>query len=224
MDARNFLYSSDYEMPALVWEYSGSINDIAAYNTKSVTIAHKLPFTPLLIGVWSDNANFNPSYDIANFIGQGSLYGDLQLNQCGADSTNVVVEGYNATANSKNLYFRLLAFAPPDYDGETPNIYDTTNFMFSTDYNYPKIVKSGVVSCAEGEWKLIEHGLGYVPQAKTWGPDAYGRITPLYRMESPDWISGTSGPLIDTTNLGIKAHYAGSYYYHIYGDSSDANS
>lgn len=224
MDARNFLYSSDYQMPALVWESSGSITDIGAYSLKSVAIKHGLPFIPLLIGVWSGNSDFNPSYDIANYLGSATLNGNLQLNQCAASGTYVTVEGYNATSSPQTLYYRLMAFAPPDYEGETPNIYDTTNFMFSTDYSYPKIVKAGVVTLAADSSTNIQHGLGYIPQAKCWGVNSDGRITPLYRIQSPNWISGTYGPLIDANKLTLGGHYPGKYYYHIYGDSADVDS
>lgn len=224
MDARNFLQSSDYPMPALVWENSGNISGIGSYSTKGVTINHKLPFVPLLIGVWSDNSNFNPSYDISNFLGAANINGDLQLNACRADNIKVYVEGYNATGSTKTLYFRLLAFAPPDYDGEVPNLYDTTNFMLSTGFNYPKIVSQDRFTLSGGATKTIQHGLGYLPQCKVWGPDSAGGITPLYRMNSPSNMGGSYGPLVDTNSLTIKGQYAGTYYFHIYGDSADVNS
>lgn len=224
MNPRNFVYSSDYPMPALVWEYSGSITNIGSYSLKSVNITHNLPFIPLLIGMWSENSNFNPAYDIANYIGPANLNGNLQLNQCGADSTKVVVEGSNMTGSTKSLYFKLLAFAPPDYAGEVPNIYDTTNFMFNTDYNYPLIVKSGTAALSAGGSTTVQHGLGYVPQAKVWGPDTNGRITQLFRINSPNWVDGTYGPLIDADKLTIRSRNAGTCYYHIYGGDSNVDS
>ena len=218
MDTRDFLFSSDCEMPALVWEYSGSITNIDSYSTKSVTIRHNLPFIPLLIGIWSTNPNFTPCLDISNYIGSG-IGNDMQLNACGADATNVFVEGFNEASSSKNLYFKLLAFAPPDYTEETPNLLDSTNFMFNSDYNYPKIVKSGAISISASNSEAISHGLGYTPQSKVWGPDSSGRITPLYRMFAPS-IIGTYGPTINNQSLTIAAQYTGKYYYHIYGDEA----
>lgn len=224
MDAKHFLYSSDYQMPALVWSDYGSLTAIPAYGTKSVTMTHNLPFVPLLLGVWSENSDFNPAYDISNFIGPADINGNLELNACGANSLNVLVEAYNGANTPKTLYFKLIAFAPPDYDGDLPNIYDTTNFMFNTDYNYPKIVKSGVVTLNSGSSTTINHNLGYVPQAKVWGADQNGRITPLYRKNMSPSLGGDDGPLIDKNNLVIKAGSSGKYYYHIYGDSADVDS
>ena len=220
MDVRDFLFSSDYPMPVLVWEKSGSISSIGSYATKAVTINHGLPFTPLLIGVWADNSNFNPSYDIANYLGPANVNGNLELNNCTANSSAVKVEGYNGTGSSKTLYYKLLAFAPPDYDGEMPSLYDNTNFMLSTDFNYPKIVKSGVVQLSAGGSTTIQHGLGYIPQCKVWGPDDSGNQEALYRMNGPNWMNGTYGPLIDSDKLTIKGQYAGKYYYYIFGDEA----
>ena len=216
-DPRNFLFNSDYPMPALVWEYSGSITDVGSFATKSVTITHNLGFTPLLIGVWSVNSDLNPSYDIANYIGTEFFGQTIQLNACGANSTDVLVEAFNASSDSKSIYFRLLAFQPPEYTGDTPNVTDTTKFQFSTDYNYPKIINQGSIDLAAGATSSIEHKLGYIPQARVWGPDYNGRITPLYRIRSP---RGTYGPVITSNDLSITGQYAGKYYYQIYGDEA----
>lgn len=218
-DARNLLFSTDYPMPVLAWEHSGSIADVGAVGTKSITIEHGLRFTPLLIGVWSTSSDFSPAYDIANYLGGGVINGqDMQLNQCGADDTNVYVEAFNASSSTKSLFFRLLAYAPPDYDGEVPNISDTTNFQFSTEYNYPKIVKAGSVTIDAGDSAGITHELGYIPQAKVWGPDAYGHLASTHFMRSPAYMNGNYGPVINADALFIVAGYSGKYYYHIYGD------
>lgn len=219
-DVRNFLFTSDYPMPAIAWDFIGVILNVGPYGTGYVNVAHNLPFTPLLIGVWSTNDKFEPSYDIANYIGDGVLNQDIQLNACGANSTDVYVEAFNMSTTTKSLYFRLLAFAPPDYTGEVPNVPDSTNFHFSTDYNYPKIIKSGSVTINAGDTAGISHDLGYIPQVKVWGPDANGRLGSTYLMRSPAYMNGNYGPVITSNALFIGAQYSGTYYYHIYGDEA----
>ena len=102
-DVRNFLFTTDYPMPSVVWKYEGSIENVGSVSTKSITIPHNLGFTPLLLGAWSTNSDFNPSYDISNYIGAGVLQPDMQLNECGADNTNVVVEAFNGSSETKTL-------------------------------------------------------------------------------------------------------------------------
>ena len=219
-DPRHFLFSSDYPMPVLVWEYkNGVIAGVGSYQNRSVTINHGLGFTPLLIGVWSTNSNFNPSFDICNYIGTGAFNQDIQLNACCADNTSVFVEAFNLSTGVKDLYFRLMAYAPPDWTGNTPKVGDTTHFELSTDYNYPKIVKSGVVDITSGQTQDIEHNLGYIPQVKVWGVDLVydPKITPMHRVVAQ---VGSFGPIVDSTKLSITANSTGKYYYHIYGDES----
>lgn len=222
MDARNFLLSTDYPMPVICWEKSGSVSNISAYAIKSTTVAHGLPFTPLIIGIWSESSNFTPCYDISNNMGEASLNGNLTLNAIGANSTNVLVEAYNGASSKKTLYFKLWAFVPPDYVDEVPNIYDTTSFQLSTDYNYPKIIQQGTVDIAKNTTATIPHELGYVPQAKVWGPDMIysNRVGFLQRIVRPSSAGGNYGPYINSNNLYIRNNgtAAGKFYYMIFGD------
>ena len=219
-DARKFLFTSDYPMPYIVWKYEGSIDNVSAIGTKSVTIPHKLKFIPLLMGAWSTDSDFEPSYDIANYLGGSVLALDMQLNECSADSTNVYIEAFNGSSSAKTLYFRLVAFAPANYQGSFPVSSDATKFQFSTDYNYPKIFKEGVININAGDTGTVTHNLKYVPQVRVWGPNYNGRVSTLYRMDSPDDISGIYGPTIDANDLKIKAQYSGDYHYKIFGDEA----
>ena len=219
-DVRNFLFTTDYPMPSVVWKYEGSIENVGSVSTKSITIPHNLGFTPLLLGAWSTNSDFNPSYDISNYIGAGVLQPDMQLNECGADNTNVVVEAFNGSSETKTLYFSLVAFVPSTYRGSTPVVSDTTKYQFSSSYNYPKIVKEGVVNINAGSIATIPHKLGYIPQVKVWGPNTNGRLSSVYYMDSPASLSGAYGPQIDENNLKIQAQYSGDYHYKIYGDEA----
>lgn len=227
MDPRHFLLSSDYGMPVLVWEYEDYWN-VGSYNQRTVAVAHKLPFRPLLVGQWAISNTFNPSMDISMETYMPSfnpIDGNVINAHVGADSTNLILDLYNGTDSSKQLWFRLWAYAPPDYTGEVPNLYDKTNFMLSTDFNYPKIVKAGAVNLAYKGSTTILHGLGYIPQCKVWQMKN-GVIGPVYALFDYDQTGNKGGPSLTTTALTIRNldldsdDSSKTYYYHIYGDEA----
>lgn len=216
-DARHFLVTSDHPTPAIVWKYEGSIANIPGIDMKSTTVTHNLGFTPLIMGLWSDNSGFNPAYDISNAYGNPDYSnGFLQLNECGTDTTTVHISGYNSSTSTKTLYFKLFAYAPPDYNGSVPSVGDVTHFVLNSDNNTPKIIKEGYVDLQSNQSTTIAHNLGYTPQAKVWGIDYYGKTSEMDRFYNNTYNRGAD---VDSTNLTIRAFYTGRYYYHIYGDS-----
>lgn len=225
MDARNFLFSSDYPMPALCWEYEDYWN-VGANATRTVTVAHGLPFKPLLVGQWALKESFAPCQDIntTNFLPvYDPINGEVVSAFVSANGTNLILDLQNFSATSSRYYFRIWGYAPPDYADEVPNIYDTTGFQFSTDFNYPKIVKEGTVSVAYKSTATIDHGLGYIPQVRVW-EEVGGKVQPCTAY----WEDGKKGgPIVTNKSLIIRNYVAGNssgstrkYYYHIYGDES----
>lgn len=225
MDARNFLFSSDYPMPVLVWQFEDYYT-VDAYATRTVTIAHKLPFKPLLVGIWSTRASFEPSQDIGTQIWLpyfNPVDGISISAYISADATNVTIDMQNFDSTQTKYNFRLWAYAPPDYTGEYPNIYDNTNFQLSTDFNYPKIVQQGKVQLSYKASATIDHGLGYIPQCKVW-QEKDGKIGPVYALWDYSQSGNRGGPKLTTSSLIIRNldldgdEKTKTYYYHIYGD------
>lgn len=225
MDARNFLFSSDYPMPVLVWQYEDYWN-VGAYNTRTVTVPHGLPFKPLLVGYWSTKSNYQPSQDIGTFTWMpyfNPVDGIAISAYVSADANNLILDMQNFDSTQTKFYFRIWAYAPPDYTGEYPNIYDNTNFQLSTDFNYPKIVKQGKVQLAYKASATIDHGLGYIPQCKVW-QEKNGKIGPVYALWDYDQSGNRGGPKLTTSSLIIRNldldgdSKNKTYYYHIYGD------
>lgn len=229
MDPRNFIYTSDYPTPAIVWKLETMISKTSS---GTVSIPHNLPFTPLLMGIWSTSSSFNPSYDIANVYGDFDYTGGFtMLNRCDADATNVNLWILNVGGANNDVYFKLFAYAPPDYEGEVPSVDDNTKFILNTDYVVPKIVKQGYVEhTIEGSTEdfSIYHNLGYIPQARIWGagPNYIGSGSCIEPMRSQYWEDKRRdiGTEVDDTHILIHTEYTGKYYYHIYGDSIDVGS
>lgn len=227
-DPRHFLISTDYPMPVIV--YQGSSNtSVPSYEIKTVTIKHNLGFVPLLMGQWSTNSNFQPSQDLANEIDWQYMYdGSNDMVSCffDSDSTNIYVDAQNMSSSSKTFYWRIFAYAPPDYTGETPNVTDTTHFIFNSEFNYPKIAFQGVTgNVSYGSETTISHNLGYVPQVRIWQQEN-GRVRPCFGIYSPDLSGNRGGPRVTSSSLIIKNlsldsnNYTRKYYYHIYGDAA----
>lgn len=194
------LYNSHYPVPWIIWKraYSVSVAGNGAMITQSIT--HGLPFMPLLIGQWSTNPNFSPSYDISVTIPGGGSGGQPETYVgVSATATTVDFQILNNSTSSRTYYFRLMAFAPPNYANDVTPVEYSSPFRFNSKYRYQQLYLSGSASAGA----TITHGLGYLPQAKVWA------ISSVRVMPSPGIL---------TTNLLRCAADSSDYYYHIYKD------
>ena len=231
-DPRKFMLTSDYPIPILVWKTETSLAvPVGAYfNAAHKSIAHGLPFTPWIIGQWSTNSNFQPAYDLANdmpiFTGTRP---DLHI-LIGADSTYIRISAEHTASSAKTFYFRIFAFLPPDYTGDWDNfLSDSTKFTLDSEYNYPKLFKSGSLTVPDNTTKTVDHGLGYLPQVRAWrwsntSPfDDYSIdwniLIPVTSATQPDGLLGIS-VTTSTVKFGAANQYGGSidYRYMIFGD------
>lgn len=214
-DPRHFLISSDYQIPAVVAKWQGSIN-VAAYDWKDTTIAHNLPFTPLIVGQWSLNSNFSPAYDIST---QNGYFVGVSFNQVvGSNSSDLVFRLDNGHSTQKTFYYRLLAFSPQDYSGDVPYVDDNSDFKLNSDILQPKIFKYGSANLTGGNYS-VTHNLGYLPQVRVWVYDSVNNVTaPVVNSHYEDG-SNTFGVGIDTSKMTLYGGLSGDkIYYHIYAD------
>ena len=202
MASTNLLVNSHYKMPWIVWKREYTVSIPASTGCTTVSFPHGLPFTPLLIGSWSNRANFQPSYDLTVDVPGGSTGGQVPLVcQLSADATNVNIMAMNNVDPSPACYLRLMAFAPPDYQGEVTPVDYSSPFRYNSKYRYQKIFMAGRAT------KEVIHGLGYVPQARVW----FSSLSDLnYATPGMADISTQSLSVPDSPNL--------PFYYHIYLD------
>jgi hypothetical protein len=184
------------------------------------------------MGSWSTNNNFQPSYDLAMNI--PNYAGSMPILRCdvGSDSQYIYFNlDNNQTSGDVTFYFRLTAFAPPEYTGDIAPIGVADDLVFNTDYNYFKLIKQpvGPVRVAGGSSTTIAHNLGYIPQCRVWRQaqlyindnfdSAPAYIADLANVDNGGKLLGSS---IDSNNLRLSANtdFAGdaSFYYQIYGD------
>ena len=216
-DARKFILNSDYSTPAFVAKWEGSYT-ISANGYLDPSFNHNLPFTPLVVGQWSLNPNFQPAYDIST---QNGWFVGVQFNQvAGSTSSKIVFKLTNDYGSSRTYYYRLFSFAPSDYDGDIPAIEDATNFRLNSDFNYPKLYAYGHSNLTTADF-IVNHNLGYIPQARVWIYDSLNEcLAPVVNVHYQDG-SYTSGVIIDTSRLTYKGGQSGDQiYYHIYADEA----
>lgn len=231
-DPRKFLLNSDYPTPFLVWSMTTTLTvPVGAYfNAASKSVAHGLPFTPMIIGQWSTNANFSPAYDLSNdmpiFTGTRPDLSAL----VGADSTHIRITAEHTQNQSVVYYFRIFAFLPPDYDGTWTNVLDdNTDFKLSTDFNYPKVVASGTVSVPDNQETSLYHNLGYIPQVRAWRQittspfddyqTTWNILVPVVNNQTPNGLLGVSADnqVVKFGNKG-QSGVAMTYKYLVFGD------
>lgn len=185
-------------MPWIVWSRTYSITVPSGGYIADQTLAHGLPFIPLLLGQWSTSSTFNPSYDLGIQIPGGSTGGQPEtMCAVNADSTSIHFTIINNASTARTFYFKLMAFAPPGYIGEVTLVEYSSPFRFNSHYRYQQIYMQGQAS------GTVNHNLGYLPQAKVW-TIAGGRIAPF------------DGIITPTT---LRCTYDGQFYYHIYKDA-----
>lgn len=198
--SNNLLVNTHYKLPWIIWkaEYSFSV---PSGDWKRVEFAHNLPFIPLLLGQWSMNPDFAPSYDLGVDTPGGATGGQVPYScLVSANSTHITaVADNNGSSSAQNFYLRLMAFAPPDYTGEVNPADYTSKFRYNSKYRYQKIYMAGRANANQ----ILTHNLGYIPQAKLWSI-TNNTVRPAY------------GIITDTT---LKTDSDQPYYYHIYKDA-----
>jgi hypothetical protein len=163
-DARNFIFSSDYPLPTyakvITYQMAVSVGDTKA------EVETGLDFTPLTMGVWSTTQDFSVSYDIT----LGSFVDDISYLEVSARGSKII---FDVSANAaRTVYFKIYCMIPPDSNESFPPVADSSNFMFSTDYNYLQIAKAGRVFTKDQPVGIndivIYHNLGYIPKFRVW--------------------------------------------------------
>lgn len=226
-DPRRFITNTDYPMPFLVYSTTATRSVGGTTYSDYFSFAHGLPFTPLLIGQWSTNANFQPCYDIAleypNFSGGQPPVAIV----VGADDTSIHISLSNNTGSDVTFYFRLTAFAPPSYTGSVNSVDDNSPFKYNSDFNYMKIVEANEITVPANSARTINHGLGYIPQVRVWNRyEAYmggATRTITTAMMTNLNENGLLGARVTDQILELGSYSTFGavdrrFYYHIYAD------
>lgn len=165
-DVRHFAYSSDYTLPCFVYKVEDSVTNTAGTILGGCKkFRHNLPFTPILVGVWSTSGDFSTSYNIGE---ERFLQGDGNGFVAFADDTYVYVKGIVSNDQPTTFFYKLYSYCPVDYSGEVEPINDVSTFNFDTDYVYLQVLAEGKVLANGSKTHEIDHNLGYLPIFKIW--------------------------------------------------------
>lgn len=196
----NLLVNSHYPTPWIIYKTNYSITVPAKTTRRDVAVPHGLPFRPLLVGQWSDNPNFSPSYDISLGYTQRSQSDRFEIVVLvESDETNLYFFVLNNTTSSKTVNLRLMGFAPPEYTGEVTPVEYFSKFRYNSHYRYQQLYMAGFATAD------VSHNLGYIPQARVWDV-IDGRC------------SAGSGTLTNSTLHSDNSDFSEGFYYHIYRD------
>lgn len=225
MAIKDFVYDSDYLMDYIVWKYEGTLQ--IGSSIEKYRIPHGLPYTPLVTGIWSKT----PDFAVTNEMDWGGGVVEGAIMAVAAKGGDVIIYG-GFTKEPMTVYFRIIGFRDPSFDGNVEAISIRNDFRKNTDFNYPKIHLAGVINT---DGATIYHNLGYIPQIRAWGrdamPDFAGEsdiIMPAryaqYRLvndQTPHYIESKSG--IEITNQTAIFHadvqLSPPFYYFIFGDN-----
>lgn len=220
---RRFIFNSDFPIDHVIY-----IQEIEVpFSFVGVKITHNLNFTPLLLGIFSTD-DWRSSMPIDTPVISGESTGSIQVKATSKDITLV-----NYFRSSEPAKVRLFGLAPSDKDVDVA-IPSTrySNFNFNTDFNYSKLVKSGVyeVKWNSGENILYEHNLGYIPEVEVWQENSEGEIKKFINTYDPNGVNysslGSRVVYIKITDEKIVIHTDGEnqdikkIHFRIYGDQN----
>lgn len=178
-NARKTLINSDYPLDKLILVTS---QPITISGGSDVSIAHGMPFTPLVWFQWSYTSDFAIAYEdnTGDFpSGNISYYFRLRIT-IEADATNITFRG-NGTIGSTTVYVRVVAFQPSNYNLDlsgTESLGD--DFVVNSDYNYMKLVEANRSALiTSGSTLTIPHTVGVRPYALMWVESTLGTIYPV---------------------------------------------
>lgn len=223
-DTRRFLLNTEYPVDKIVYLKEGSFIASGASNGPESasfhSFQHGLPFTPLLDGNWSFDADFTRTFELFHPLA-GFLPG-RQFMRCYADATKVEFDFRNWSMTNRpdfRVYYRVYGFMPPDVSMETatdPTSSQSSNkFIFNTEQNYSKLFITGSIVIGSDGRGVINHNLGYLPQVDLWEVSD-GQI---YKMSVGYGVRVTESQLIfEPPSSGFFGPMTGKFYYRIYAD------
>lgn len=156
----NFILNSDYPMDKIVLLDERFMDS----DTSQAEFAHGFNTAPLCFGVWSTEEDFSSPHAITGT--QADVYGGTA--EVYADETNVYL--LNATFDTTTfrtlpIYVRTYAFLPESSQDEATFTSSLAErFIFNSDYNYLKLVKSLETTYNTRYY----HGLGKTPIVLAW--------------------------------------------------------
>ena len=219
--AKKMLLSSDYPLDKVVYLHTDS-HDVTSGD---YTVAHGLPFTPLIKVVWSTSPTFATTYG----VGDGPLSTNPsfpflpQLVSAYADSSDIGLT-FGNPGSVTNVYLRFYGFMPSDVDVDASFTSASGDlFAFNTDYNYTKLYLAGVTasSTVAGSTESVTHDLGYYPQTEVWYTKG-GKMYCLAQNTLLDNSPVSESVEITTTSITMKRDVllSGSetFHYRIYVD------
>lgn len=188
-NATKFLQNSDYPFDKVVYVGGGDYM-VNASSNGTATLAHGLPFTPLVSGNWSLTSDFSVTYEYGSGVFPSSNPGyvfDTSTNIY-ADGTNIYFSTDNVSASQIHVYVRAFALQPTTDDSAiTPLSGAGSAYRLNTTYNNSKLFTSGYVDLPDGGGSgttyQITHPLGYVPQVMGW-TEANGYTHTVYSTNS----------------------------------------
>lgn len=208
---RNFLLNSDYPIDKVIFVRSGSFYYTAG--SWSVDITHNLGFIPLPYVQWSLDADFSTVQETTEKPSGLNPYSFPHEMVYSADNTKITLIFYNQDLVATTYYYRIIAFMPSNINALIPEIaIDADKLTLDTDYNYTKLITSGINTTGE-----VTHNLGYTPQVLWWGERANKIETPM-NYGASSYFAGTT-PSVTTTKVIFPDTTTYKYHYRIYADS-----
>ena len=204
---KDFLLNTDYELDKVILFQEGQFSG-------STQFQHKLGFTPLIFGVWSTDKDFYSVNPINGELDTSSEPGYTPTASVRGVATSTTVQLTSGGTNQV-LYYRVYGFQPSDSNKAIqPTARKAQKFVFNTDYNYCKLMKTGVFTHSGEEFS---HNLGYIPQVIAWQQDnSTKNIRPLTIYTEPNGY----GLTVTGTRLICGQNIPGNIYWRIYYDEA----
>lgn len=215
MNPNDFNLSPDFPLDKVIYQLEYSVT-LAPFGFKDDYIPHGLSFEPLMSAQWSTSPSFTTAYNISG----GPLVAGQRSYETGIGSISGTIHfsTFNRTASTVTLYFKSYGLMPSNVNSESPfTDIDGDAFVMNTDYNYTKLLLSGIESLpSSSPTRVINHNLGYVPQVSCWVVLS-GEVSPyVFNLISNDFYSVS----IDEQSLRFKSDTLSSptFHYRIYAD------
>ena len=214
VDPRDFLLNTDFEMDKIIYFKEEKLTS----HWMTATIQHSLGFAPLIIGVWSETADFAVSHPFSptDVIDPATnTYKNKTVTCYITEETIEFICYYGPVDNPTDFtfYVRLYGFEPSDVNKNVPKTsFNANTFVLNTDYNYLKLYEKGVkLIDTSGQYPVavtITHNLGYVPQALFWLEAVYDNFHEMRQFDILTTVHQTTygGTTTTIPKMGVECY------------------
>lgn len=238
MNLSHFRVNTKFPLDMIIY-FKKTEYEVPAGQTFTLKIPHKLPETPLIFGVWSEDENF----DVPREFDTITLNEPYVKSSATVDSV-IIYGDFTLKTTKTKVYLRIYGYAPPDTHADfLPTQQSSNKLLLDSRYSYSQLLFSGKITLPNEKTEkiynvgahyvsavdtasdiVLDYAFDFTPQIMTWVSALVSGVRTVSRTSAGDltlgdggiaWVSGATMITKKEARIcaGINTQVEPAYFY-----------